>query len=305
MTDLLKVFDEEYDFSNPIRADVFKLPKFIEFVTVHLTLTDYGIQVRKCEDHDCKFHKPIRMLFEDFRRIPLVPAPIPDSTKQHFLRLQETLIDNPTGLPDDSHQPSLIEKRNAARASAEGRQGKRSVRMTTVAGVKPSAVKIRAAVNCIECGKTRLLYSQNAISIDSLAKLYDDLEDVHYICGGPVLRSDHIFFRTLGTLADLTCNDPIAAGYYSTFKVIAKKFGLPGFVENCCFWCASIESDVSRRAPDVSAVYACLLPTCQACHDNGHNQFRITNKRKATKTVKAPKKVLRVTADRSSEDCEE
>jgi hypothetical protein len=37
---------------------VFKLPFFKEFVAKHLTLTDYGVQVRKCENVSYKFLQP-------------------------------------------------------------------------------------------------------------------------------------------------------------------------------------------------------------------------------------------------------
>jgi hypothetical protein len=57
MMEQLKVFSDDYNFGKPDRGLVFKLPLFKEFAAKHLTLTDYGVQVRKCENVSCKFHQ--------------------------------------------------------------------------------------------------------------------------------------------------------------------------------------------------------------------------------------------------------
>ena len=76
-----------------------------------------------------------------------IPAPILDATSlQHYLKLDATLAVDPTGKPDESHQPSLIERRRQAADKSNGKVVARNVKGLTVAGVKPSANKVRAIV---------------------------------------------------------------------------------------------------------------------------------------------------------------
>jgi hypothetical protein len=134
---------------------VFKLPLFKKFAAKHLTLTDYGFQVRKCENVSCEFHQPLRMTPAEFEAMPLIPAPILDDTNKHYLKLDPTLTRDPTGTPDDSHQPSLIERKRLAAETASSKAAPRTTKSTILAGVKPIASKTRAAVVCVDCDFTR------------------------------------------------------------------------------------------------------------------------------------------------------
>jgi hypothetical protein len=263
----------------PHRGLVFKLPLSKEFAAKHLRLTDNGVQVYKCENVSCKIHPPLRMTPAAFGAIPLIPAPILDETNKYYLKLDATLARDPTGKPDDSHQPSLIERKRLAAVMASSKATPGTSKSTTLAGVKPIAGKIRAAVVCANCDKPRILYKQNSLDTSNLAGLIDDLDQEMFVCGGPVLRDDHARVKTVAPLSGLTSNQAINSAYYSPYKVLAKKHNLPAFVDLRCFSCASIDSDIQRRKPEPLGTYGSILPTCTTCHDAGEHQFRLSNKR--------------------------
>jgi hypothetical protein len=278
MMEQLKVFSDD-NFGKPERGPVFKLLLFKEFAAKHLTLTDYGVQVLKCENVSCKFHQPLRMTPAEFDAIPLIPAPILDEMNQHYLKLDATLTRDPTGKPDDSHLSSLIKRKRLAAAKARSKATPRTTRSSTLTGVKPIAGPIGVAVVCIDCDKPRVIYTQNSLDRSTLAGLIDDLDQEMFVCGGPVLRDDHALVKTVATLSGLTCNQAINSAYYSTYKVLAKKHNLPEFVDLRCFSCASIDTDVQRRKPEPLGTYEFILPTCTTCHDAGEHHFRLSNKR--------------------------
>jgi hypothetical protein len=250
MMEQLEVFSDGKTFGKPDRGLVFKLPLFKEFAAKHLTLTDYGVQVRKCENVSCKFHQPLCITPSAFEAIPLIPAPILGETNKHYLKLVATLARDRTGKPDDSHQPSLIELKRLAAVTASRKATPRTTKSTKRGGVKTIAGKIRAAVVCVDFDKPRLLYTQNSLDTSSLAGLIDELDLEIFVRGGPILRDDHALVKTVATLSGLTCNQAINSAYYSTYKVLAKKHNLRAFVDLRCFPCASIESDVQWRKPE-------------------------------------------------------
>jgi hypothetical protein len=229
---------------------VFKLPLFKEFAAKHLTRTDYGVQVRKCQNVSCKFHQLLCMTLAEFEAIPLFPAPILDETNKHYLKLDATLARDPTSMPDDPPQPSLIGRKRLAAVKSSSKATPRTTKSTTLVGVKPISGMTRAAVVCVDCDKPRLLYTQNSLDASTLAGLFDDLDQERFMCVGPVLRDDQALVKAVATLSGLTCNQAINSAYYSTNKMLAKKHDLPAFVDLRCFSCASIDSDIQRRKPE-------------------------------------------------------
>jgi hypothetical protein len=193
--------------------------------------------------------------------------------------LSATLARDPTGKPDDLHQPWFIERNRLAAVMVSSNATPRTAKLMTLAVFKPSAGKIRAAVACVDCDKPRLLYTQNSLDMSTRAGLIDDLDQEMFVCGGPVLRDDHALVKTVAKLSGLTCNQAINSASYSTYKVLAKKHNLPEFVDLRCFSCASIDSDVQRRIPEPLGTYGFILPTCTTCHDAGEHHFRLSNKR--------------------------
>jgi hypothetical protein len=272
------VFSDDYNFGKPDRGVVFKLPLFKEFAAKNLTLTDYGVQICKCENASCKFQQPLRMTAAEFEAIPLIPAPILDETNKHYLKLDATLARDPNGKPDDSHQPSIIERKRLA-VKASSKATPRTTKSTTLTGVEPIAGKIRAAVVGVDCDKPSLLYTQNSLETSTLTGLIDELDQEMFVCGGPVLRDDHALVKTVARLSRLTYTQAINSAYYSKYKVPAKKDNLPAFVDLRCFSCASIDSDVQRRKPEPLGTYGFILPTCTTCHDAREHHFRLKNKR--------------------------
>lgn len=66
----------DFDFKkkNLSKAEVMKLPQMKEFMEKHCNSMQYSFQIMKCDDIDCKFHKPINDL-EQFKRRSLVSCP--------------------------------------------------------------------------------------------------------------------------------------------------------------------------------------------------------------------------------------
>lgn len=275
----LQFLDADYDFQNAKKSEVLNLEAFqMLHDTGHISLTDYVIQIRKCKDIHCKLHKPLRLDIESFDKITWLPLPRLDASSEHYKSLADTLsmTVEGLGLVNPIDQPSL----NARRAVTDGdiaesssTSTKRRIKgtnITTIAGLKVSAAKIRGVVAmCIECTKPRLVYSDKPFDLEMMEAA---IGEVDYICGGAILPLSDSNSNIAGTLTGLTCEANVETAYYSTLKKINAKRPVQNYDPLTCFACG--ENGGALHQPADGNTYAYVLPSCITCHSLGCFCFR-------------------------------
>jgi hypothetical protein len=249
---LAATFGNEIDWSNVKKAKALKQPELSEFLSKHLHLTDYGIQLFKCSDESCRFHKKLRLRKSVFDQIPHVPAPIPNITK-HYKSLVETLTLDPTGVPDTQYQPSLMKKKekvaqNAAVSCDRLKKKRTKARQPnlcsacTIVTITPDKNTLVGCVKCAECAFPRLLYVSNPSTWREKGWeniLREALSHVDYLCGGTLLEDDHPMVTMVGTQQELVCFQNIETQYYTQLA----KLNPPEYIEKTCFSCAACAAD--------------------------------------------------------------
>ena len=200
-----------------------------------------------------------------FDDIPLLPAPIPSGSNNHYKSLSDILKDDPTGTPNTAHQPTLIDRENISAVKLASKKG--DSHRCTVEGVKAIAGTVREAIKCSECDKPRLIYSKDYIETNELLPLLG----FDYTCGGSFLPDSHPKATLVGTLANLECWKPISTAYYSTYKSLSNRnVELMRFAK-LCYICGIAGDTIEERQPltSSSSVLSFISPTCLECHQKG------------------------------------
>ena len=110
---------------------------------------------------------------------------------------------------------------------------------------------------CTECAKPRCLFSAKKLSAEQATQLAVALEELQYVCGGPLLEEDHPLVSVVGARVHITCGTPMSSHYY------ASKRAFPPV----CYACGSKEP--CPIAADMLQQHQSVHPVCTACLEKG------------------------------------
>ena len=82
----LKKIDENVDANHLNAANLASLESYSQFVTDHCVATTYTFQIRKCKIASCRYctDHPVRLTEDLFNTLHFIPAPLLDTSKEHF-----------------------------------------------------------------------------------------------------------------------------------------------------------------------------------------------------------------------------
>ena len=103
--------------SNMNDAPLSKIERYRVFKEKHYVSTTYMFQIRKCSDDECLTCLPVRLPAEVFEKIHILPAPILDTSKEHYQKFTSVYGSTPT----EKDKPSL---KFSLEASTEDKENK-------------------------------------------------------------------------------------------------------------------------------------------------------------------------------------
>ena len=202
----------------------------------------YSFSIKRCGSTACSICAPPRLPAEVFETLHHLPDPVPDLTGEHYQEF-ETLYGTCT---TEKYCPLLVEK------------SKKSHGMP----FQPNTQFARCVcetLQCCECLKPRVLYSQRKLKLQEAQYLKDHLVGIVYSCGS--LLSELFGQETspgqteivsrVSVQANLACADQVETAYYSS-----------GVFDDVCVHCGD-PNDIIRgeEAADI-------LPTCGGCFND-------------------------------------
>ena len=107
----LQRIDESIDWSDDslTKRQIMGSSLVTEFYKDHVSVNQYCFQIKKCLNKNCKFHKPVRMDIEEFKKIKWLPMPTirPNSGVEEKYRTFEEAykIDE---IPTDMGRPGAL-----------------------------------------------------------------------------------------------------------------------------------------------------------------------------------------------------
>ena len=216
-------------------SEVAKYQQLKDYLEKHMTDGLYMLQFRKCDDMSCctKLNDILP---------PQVPAPVLGSSKQKYLKFEDTYGKITTTEKDC---PSLNTKNTTKNETP---------------GFKYIASRVVATKNCSLCFKTRCIFSHS-----SKLNVKDEriLEDILFSCS-MVISSDNLYAsRSVKRVSK------IEQAYYS-WKSVS---------DLICVHCGSIEIDkVSSK--EKTNEYTTVYPACQICKENDKEKICIGTEKK-------------------------
>lgn len=180
--------------------------------------------------------------------VPFMPMPVEDPSRPGHYKSYHNMTHEEKKQPTDDTIPSVLGNQSVVTEQLQGC----SPRMFT----KTNA---RLTIDCMECGKPRVLYSSQALSRSQTTSFKrwlanNDIKKI-YTCG-MILEVPGI---DLFLKAALTCVSPIETSYYTcNIRVGIDK-------TKCCF-CS--ETGASNT-PEERANYSTVLPACEECRKSG------------------------------------
>lgn len=117
--------------------------------------------------------------------------------------------------------------------------------------------KARACVQCVECKKGSLLYSDRKLTEDMKAKLQKSIEDGWFICGSEFFEEGNILNETVFQHHLNNCQKNMTAAYFSTGPKCL-------FYEYICPIC------FEKSSPAVEDTDNNGLPRCENCKEAGY-----------------------------------
>jgi len=211
-----------------------------EFVDHCCISRHYFFVIKKCGSQNCSICSPPRSPADIFASLHQIPDPVPDG--DHYKPFHELYGKVNTS---EMHRPSLKKENTVVMAT-----NKRTVPIKTSA---QTANSVKSTVQCTECNKPRVLYSQKALSSSEKQILMRFLQFYQYTCGADIqtLKNDKaprvcqvlekVFVR------DHSCCDDVEIPYFSS----------KAFVD-ICVKCGS-KNNLQKQGG--------VHPMCQDCHD--------------------------------------
>ena len=186
------------------KSEVLKIKNINSFYENHVVDTKYCFQIKKCNNKDCKFHKPIRMDKSYFNQVKWLPMPtisIKNTIEEKYDIFSEAYKSN--DIPSDKYIPDGDSKDNVDRDPAPSYKTQKQFSFVYS--------RARKIIWCHECGRPRLLYSSQMLS-DEQNNLFDiDVEKFLYTCGGPFLPKNHPLSKILFVSKYITCKREISS----------------------------------------------------------------------------------------------
>ena len=213
----------------------------------------YSFSIKKCGLTACSICAPPQLPAEVFETLHHIPDPVPDVTGEHYKEF-ETLYGSCTM---EKYCPSLVEKSRKSHGMP----------------FQPNAQFARCVcktLQCSECLKPRVLYSQRKLRVQEVESLKDQLTGMMYSCGSLLSEllgqeispeQTNIVSRVF-VRANLACTDPVETAYYSS-----------GVFDDVCIHCGD-PNDIVRgeEAADI-------LPTCMNCFNDKRKPKILKRKR--------------------------
>ena len=122
-----------------------------EFYKDHVSVNQYCFQIKKCLNKNCKYHKPVWMDIEEFKKMIWLPMPTirPNSGVEEKYRAFEEAV-KIDEMPTDRDRPgasaNIEERNNIPRPEW-----------------KYTKQRARKIIFCKECAKPRLLHALKAL----------------------------------------------------------------------------------------------------------------------------------------------
>ena len=222
----------------------------------------YSFSIKKCGEATCSICTPPRLPPEIFSSLHHLPDPVPDSTGEHYKNFEDLYGTFTT----EKFRPTLLKgsKKSHGLPFQPNAQFARNVCVT---------------IQCCECLKPRVLYSQRKLKYPEEVLLQNLLCDVMYSCGSQLSDlvcddtppSHRDLLQRVFVLGNLTCSAQVETAYYSS-----------QVFENICVHCGKPDGLVrGEEAVDV-------VPTCELCFKHLPKVFK--RKRSQVKTATCTKK---------------
>ncbi|CAG8559872.1 42298_t:CDS:2 [Gigaspora margarita] len=198
------------------------------------TLKETELSVMKCNRHDCKVCKKVRMPYDDFQSLSFIPDPEPIYGKPTSEKFRPSAMNITV---DDE----ISEKRPGQFVNT----------------------KIRRTITCEYCAKMRCIYSNVALTNDEEIKLQATLDGLYYSCGSQLLPEDHELSEQLSIRLNLTCDSPIESTYFS-WRL--KRFDI-------CYWCGE-SKNLIEPSDTLKGEWKTIYPLCSFCKNNGKTWYK-------------------------------
>lgn len=246
--DILKRIDPNIDWKkkNLTRDEVMKSPRVKLFFENHVCVLTYSLQLRKC-DFGCEFHDDICDKEEMEKMIWFPPPEVDPQNKDKYLdfTIQYAKV--------RSCDTKLIETcKPSAKTQLEKAQKKNAKNELKKPSFKYVNTKARAAVQCSECKKGRVLYSERVLKQEQKQTLEITLEVNGFQCGRLLFQKEHSLNQIIFQHHLNECAKPMTAVYFSCNK----KCLWYKFICSVCF--ESCEIAVEKK------IYK-GLPRCKEC----------------------------------------
>ena len=207
----------------------------------------YCFSIKKCGNVTCSICSPPQLPVEVFNTLHHLPDPVPDITGEHYQDFEQ-LYGTATS---ERYRPSLTEKSRKSHGMPfqPNAQFARCVGMT---------------LQCCECIRPRVLYSQRKLKYYELSVLKEILSIVAYSCGSLLCElvsqeTSSLHRELIGRVfvkANLTCSDKVETAYYSS-----------ELFEDVCIHYGSASLISREEAVDI-------LPTCDSCFRTKPKAFK-------------------------------
>lgn len=165
--------------------------------------------------------------------------------KDHYAKFQTVYRSETT----EQHRPTLI----ATIASSE--RAPSSILVNT---------RVREFIQCFQCGKTRCLYSERALSAEDKIACQIAIDEWDYSCGSPLVPESHILYNKVFVREKISCETPMELAYYSCQK--------SNVDNNVCYWCGH-NNELVEPSESLKSKYKSLFPCCLLCQNAGKDIF--------------------------------
>lgn len=260
----LKNMFPDLDLTKLQKVHTSKVKSYQEWCSLHCRARHYCFQIRKCTDQTCC--SPTENLQSD---LTWLPDPVLDRTGEHYMKYEEvkdtetTENDRPSlKIPPKPPRREKGKSTEVADAGVPVAEDEAGVEVSVPHFLdEPSddahlfvAQHARTTVDCIECGKPRVLYSKHALSERQQVSVAIAVSECEYTCGAQPLNPIGIG-KIVKCRSHMGCATPVELSYYTIGRA------------DKCAWCGADEGAVDA---DLKKKFKTVLPICPDCVSTGH-----------------------------------
>lgn len=228
--------DFNFDKKNLTKAEVMKHPRLKKFYETHCNDLHFSFQLKKCSDNTCDFHKPVRNL-DEFKNLHWFPAPeIDPLNNDKYVDFTKLYYRGKSNKPVESCRPSSKPKSSQ----------KKELKKPEFPYVNSKA---RACVQCGDCGKGRLLYSNKMLKNEEKLQLEQAIDFFGFFCGCLIFDEDDPMNAIVYQHHLNDCCKPMSAMYFSQGPKCL-------FFKLICPYCFEMVASMEKSQG---------LPKCRAC----------------------------------------